>query len=191
MNFEPRDTEFEIRTRESFHSQGFMCTLGVRISALAPGSCELRLDFSAGLSQQDGFFHGGVVATLADVSGGYAAFSLLPPDRTTVEFKLNLLSPGSGRGLVAAATVLKSGRNLTVSRSDVYSVADDGVRKLCATALATYMAVGSFAGLPAAGAPGAALDKRVSSCRRSTTVLGAAVRSAHARGSNPATGGMG
>lgn len=147
MSFEARDVAFEARTRESFGSQGFMRALGARISALAPGACELVLDFAEGLSQQDGFFHGGVIASLADVSGGYAAFSLLPPGRTnlTVEFKLSLLSPGVGRSLVAQATVLKPGRTLTVARSDVYSLADDGSRRLCATALATYMAVDAAA----------------------------------------------
>lgn len=143
MTLQPRDPEFERRTRENFLSQGFMHTLGAVMSSLAPGHCELTVEFGDALAQQHGFFHGGVVATLADVSGGYAAFSLLPVDRTnvTVEFKLNLMSPGRGASLQASADVLKSGRTLTVCRSDVFAVSDDGSRTLCATALATYMAV--------------------------------------------------
>jgi len=143
MGFEPRDLDFERRTRENFASQGFMRTLGARLSDLSPGSCDVTLEFSDVLAQQHGFFHGGVVASLADVSGGYAAFSLLPPDRTnvTVEFKLSLLSPGDGAQLVAFGRVIKAGRTLTVCRSDVECIADTGARKLCATALATYMAI--------------------------------------------------
>ena len=143
MSFEPRDPEFEKRTRENFLSQGFMHTLGAAMSSLAPGRCELTVKFDNSLAQQPGFFHGGVVASVADVSGGYAAFSLLPANRThvTVEFKLSLLSPGQGASLVASAEVLKSGRTLTVCRSDVFAIADDGSRTLCATALATYMAI--------------------------------------------------
>ncbi|SHG08007.1 uncharacterized domain 1-containing protein [Microbulbifer donghaiensis] len=143
MIFVPRDPAFEQRTRESFLSQGFMHTLGAEMSQLAPGHCELKVGFTDALSQQHGFFHGGVIASLADVSGGYAAFSLLPADRTnvTVEFKLNLLSPGRGVHLIASATVLKCGRTLTVCRSDVFAVSKDGSQTLCATALATYMAV--------------------------------------------------
>jgi uncharacterized protein (TIGR00369 family) len=143
MSFEPRDPEFEKRTRENFLSQGFMHTLGAAMSSLAPGRCELTVKFDNSLAQQHGFFHGGVVASVADVSGGYAAFSLLPANRTnvTVEFKLSLLSPGQGASLVASAEVLKSGRTLTVCRSDVFAIAVDGSRTLCATALATYMAI--------------------------------------------------
>lgn len=143
MEFEPRDPGFEQRTRENFLSQGFMRTLGVVMSRLEPGRCQLTLEFDHSLAQQHGFFHGGVVATIADVSGGYAAFSLLPPDRTnlTVEFKLSLLSPGEGQGLVADAVVVKAGRTLTVCRSDVFALSASGSRKLCATSLATYMSI--------------------------------------------------
>jgi uncharacterized protein (TIGR00369 family) len=143
MTFEPRDPQFETRTRENFLSQGYMQTLGTEMSSLAPGHCELTVQFKNALAQQHGFFHGGVVASVADVSGGYAAFSLLAADRTnvTVEFKLSLLSPGQGASLVAIAEVLKSGRTLTVCRSDVFAISDAGARTLCATALATYMAI--------------------------------------------------
>jgi uncharacterized protein (TIGR00369 family) len=143
MAVEPRDPEFARRTRENFSSQGFMRSLGTEMTGLGPGTCELTLDFRGELAQQHGYFHGGVVATLADVSGGYAAFSLLPADRSnvTVELKLSLVAPGVGPRLVARAEVLKAGRTLTFCRSDVWSVADDGAETLCATALATYMAL--------------------------------------------------
>lgn len=121
-----------------------MKTIGAEMTELQPGRCDLTVQFGENLAQQHGFFHGGVIATLADVSGGYAAFSLLPADRTnlTVEFKLNLLRPGTGKSLLARGVVLKSGRNLTVCRSDVFSIAEDGSQTLCATSLATYMAIG-------------------------------------------------
>jgi len=143
MKFEPRDSEFEKRTRANFNSQGFMHTLGANMVNLEPGRCELTVRFDDALAQQHGFFHGGVIASLADVSGGYAAFSLLPPDRTnvTVEFKLSLINPGKGASLLASAVVLKNGRTLTVCRSDVYAISAEGEKTHCATALATYMAI--------------------------------------------------
>jgi uncharacterized protein (TIGR00369 family) len=52
----------------------------------------------------------------------------------TVEYKMNILSPGRG-GLVAKAQVVKPGRRLTVARAEVY--ADDG--KHVATMLQTLM----------------------------------------------------
>jgi acyl-coenzyme A thioesterase PaaI-like protein len=39
----------------------------------------------------------------------------------TVEFKVNLLAPARGDRLEASATVLKSGRTLTICRFEVYA----------------------------------------------------------------------
>lgn len=135
--------EHEERARENFHSQGLMRSFGVTMSVLRRGGCQLRLEFDDRLTQQHGFFHGGVVATLADVSGGYAAFTMLPPEQTnvTVEFKLSLLARAKGDQLLAEATVLKPGRTLTVCRGDVFGIAVNGSRTHCATSLATYMAI--------------------------------------------------
>lgn len=137
------DPEQEERAHENFHSQGLMRFLGVTMSELRRGGCQLWLEFDDRLTQQHRFFHGGVVATLADVSGGYAAFTMLPSDLTnvTVEFKLSLLAPAKGDQLLAEAAVLKAGRTLTVCQSDVFGIAADHPRTHCATSLATYMAI--------------------------------------------------
>src|SRR3546814_12180657 len=59
---------------------------------------------------------GGVIATVADVAGGYASYSLFDDasDVLTVEFKLNLLAPALGPFVTAVGEVLRSGRTLTV-----------------------------------------------------------------------------
>jgi acyl-coenzyme A thioesterase PaaI-like protein len=56
----------------------------------------------------------------------------------TVEYKMNLLAPGDGELLIARGQVLKAGRTLMVSRSDV-SVVKAGREILCATLLQTLM----------------------------------------------------
>lgn len=136
------DPNFERRSRENFESQEFMQHLDVKMSELKPGYCELEVASHPEWMQQHGFVHGGILATIADVAGGYAAFSLIRPEATnvTVEIKVNLVSPADGEKLVARGTVLKPGKALTICRSDVFIVSDDN-EKLCATALATYMAV--------------------------------------------------
>ena len=75
---EPRNPGFRAVVRESFARQGAMALLGVELAAVEPGLCELRLAFRDQLGQQHGYFHGGVVAAVADSAGGYAAFSLIP-----------------------------------------------------------------------------------------------------------------
>jgi uncharacterized protein (TIGR00369 family) len=143
LTFQPRDPDYERRTRDSYSRQEFMRSLGARMTALSPGECELTVDYREDLSQQHGYFHGGVVGTLADVGGGYAAYSLLPQGQAnlTVEYKLNLVSPGLGRELRARARAVRSGRTLTVCHCDVFAVDENGNETLCATALATYMAI--------------------------------------------------
>ena len=94
------------------------------------------------LTQQHGFFHGGLVGTLADNAGGYAAYTLMPADASilTVEYKINLLAPADGDLLIARGNVSRSGRTLTVCRSAVH-VARSGTETLCAEALVTLMAL--------------------------------------------------
>ena len=136
----PANPNFEQRVRDSFSRQGFMGTLKAEITQLAPGACEIQVPFAESLSQQHGFFHGGIVGTLADNAGGYAAFTLMPADASvlTVEFKVNLLAPAQGERLISRGRVARAGRTLTVCNASVY-VLKDGAERLCAEALVTLM----------------------------------------------------
>jgi uncharacterized protein (TIGR00369 family) len=140
--FEPRDPEFAARVRASFARQKVMETFGARLRAVSPGEVEIELPFRDDLTQQNGFLHAGVVATIADSACGYAAFSLMPADASvlSVEFKLNLLAPARGERLVARARVLRPGRTITVCACDVVAVDERG-EKLVATLLGTMMAL--------------------------------------------------
>lgn len=135
-----RDPNFEARTRDSFTRQQFMETLGTELVSVTAGRVEMRLQYREALGQQHGFFHGGVIGTLADNAAGYAAFSLLASEDSllTVEYKVNIVAPGKGDALVAVGSVLKPGRSLTVCEAKIYAETA-GERKLCATALATLM----------------------------------------------------
>ncbi|MBY0612438.1 MAG: PaaI family thioesterase [Beijerinckiaceae bacterium] len=140
MTFEPRDPDYEARIKGSFARQGFMAHLGARIGALGPGLCVITADFRPEVSQQHGFFHGGVIGALADNAGAYAAFTLIEAHQSmlSVEYKINLLAPGHGDRLRAVGKVIRPGRTLTVSAVDIF-VEKDGAETLCATALVTLM----------------------------------------------------
>ena len=139
-DYQVRDPAFAGRVRDSFARQGFMRYLGAELAHVGPGECEIVLPYREELSQQHGFFHGGVIATLADNAGGYAGFSLMAATDSvlTVEFKVNILAPGHGERLVARAHVKRAGRTLTVAQTDIL-VQRDGRETLCATALQTLM----------------------------------------------------
>lgn len=136
----PANPGFADRVAESFARQAFMSHIGARLTEVSPGRCEIRLPYDPVLGQQHGYFHGGVIGTLADNAGGYAAFTLAPADASilTVEYKMNIVSPGDGEALLARAEVVRPGRTLVVCRSDVFAV-KAGQEKLVATALVTLM----------------------------------------------------
>lgn len=136
----PRNPDYAARVRDSFSRQAFMETLGATLVDVGPGRVEIRLPHRPELGQQHGYFHGGVIGTLADNAGGYAAFTLMAAEDSvlSVEYKINFAAPGKGDALVAVGEVLKPGRRLTVCEAKVYAETD-GTRKLCATALLTMM----------------------------------------------------
>ena len=69
--FKPQAPDWEARVRDSFARQGIMATLGAELVRVAPGAVEIAAAYRPGLSQQHGFFHAGVTATIADSAGGY------------------------------------------------------------------------------------------------------------------------
>ncbi len=141
-DFQPADPDFERRVRHSFSRQGVMRHLGAEMTSIGPGRCEIRLGYGEHLSQQHGFFHGGVVATIADSAGGYAAFSLMAADAgvLTVEFKINLVAPADGELLIARGLVLRPGRTLSVSTAEVFA-RKAGADRLCAILQQTLMTI--------------------------------------------------
>lgn len=138
--FIPRDPDFEAKVRDSFARQPFMATLGASLGFVGPGKAEVVLPFCEAVTQQHGFFHGGVIGAIADTAGGYAAFTLFPAGSTllTVEYKINIMAPGRGERLIAIGQVVRAGRTLTVVSVDV--IAEDGdTRTHCASATQTLI----------------------------------------------------
>lgn len=141
-HFVPKNPDFEARVRDSFTRQGAMALIGAKLTHVAPGAVDIAVDFRPEVSQQHGYFHGGIVGTAADSAGGYAGFSLMPAEASvlTVEYKMNLIAPAEGSRLVAKGRVLKPGRTLTICHVDVF-VEREGREHRCAVLLQTLMAM--------------------------------------------------
>ena len=144
----PADPAFADAVRASFARQSMMATLGAEIVHLAPGEVDLAAPFAPQFGQQNGFWHAGAVASLADSANGYAAFTLAPAgtDVLAVEFKINLLAPAVGERFVACGRVVRPGRTLTVCHADVFaetgagsSAAHGPTRNLVATMSSTLI----------------------------------------------------
>lgn len=139
-NFETQDPNFEARVRTSFARQKMMRTIGAKLMSVSPGVVEIELPFQDNLTQQHGFLHAGIVATIGDNACGYAALSLTPADTAvlTIEYKINLVAPAVGEQLVARGNVIRPGRTITVCAADVFALSDGG-KKLVASLLSTIM----------------------------------------------------
>ncbi|NIW86643.1 MAG: hotdog fold thioesterase [Gammaproteobacteria bacterium] len=140
MPFEAQDPRFAERIHASFARQRVMAHLGAELLEVRAGYCRIQLPCRPELTQQHGYIHAGIVGTIADSAGGYAGYTLMPPDSSvlTVEYKLNLLAPASGDRLVAEGHVVRAGRTLVICRADV--LAQRGAEEtVCATLLQTLM----------------------------------------------------
>lgn len=140
--FEPRDPDFAKRVRDSFAQQNFMATLGAEVVTVEAGRVDIRVANSEGLTQQNGFFHAGVLGSIADSAAGYAAYTLMDAGDSvlSIEYKINLIRPANGDAVVARASVVKPGRTVTLCTADVF-VERDGAEILCAVAQLTMMRV--------------------------------------------------
>ena len=128
----------EDKIKNGFINQKFMETIGAQIGKIEPGACEIILPFDKKLTQQHGFLHGGVIATIADNAAGFAAYSLMEDGNQplTIEFKINLLSPASSGNLISRAKVLRGGHKIFHTSAEVYKIIHDR-EILVATSLAT------------------------------------------------------
>lgn len=141
-SFEVFDKNYKRKVASSFNRQPFMELIGADMTDIQPGYCEIQLPYKKELSQQHGYFHGGIIGAIADNCGGYAAYTLMPEGASilTVEYKINLTAPGKGERLIGRAKVIKPGRTLMISSTEIF-VVNNGVEKLCATSLMTLMAM--------------------------------------------------
>lgn len=140
QTMEPRDPRWQEKVRDSFARQKVMVLIGAELVDVQPGRCEIHLPFRDDLTQQNDYFHAGIISTVVDSAAGYAGFSLMPAgtDVLTVEYKLNLLAPGEGERLIAIGEVVKPGKNLVITRGEVYAV-KNGRSIHCATMQQTLM----------------------------------------------------
>lgn len=135
--------DFRKRIRESFARQAAMRTVGAELTLVEQGTVEIELPFDDKLTQQHGFLHAGVISAALDSAGTYAAYSVIDTDASilTIEFKVNLLSPGRGERFLFRGEVTKPGSTIIVSDGRGYAIRADGPAKLIASMTGTMMVV--------------------------------------------------
>lgn len=139
-DFPPPD--FSGRIARSFAKQAAMRLIGAELTRIEHGTVEIELPFEEKLTQQHGFLHAGVISAALDTACGYAAYSVIDADASilTIEFKVNLMSPGRGERFVFRGEVTKPGSNIIVADGRGYAISD-GPAKLIASMTGTMMIV--------------------------------------------------
>jgi acyl-coenzyme A thioesterase PaaI-like protein len=96
--FTVRDPNYVARVKDAFGRQGFLRHIDARVEEIAPGRCVIAADFRSELAQQNGFFHGGLLGTIADAAGAGAAATLIEAQQwlLTAEYKINFSQSGTG-----------------------------------------------------------------------------------------------
>lgn len=107
--------------KRSFDQQGFMKTLGAEIISIEKGLVKISCERTKAVTQQHGYFHAGVITSIADVACGYAAFTTMPEgsEVLSVEFKTNLIKAANADKIFATGKVIKSGRTLIFCEAKV------------------------------------------------------------------------
>lgn len=133
---------YKERILKHLEGQYFMKHVGFSLNKIEPGRTEGVLSLEQIHKQQAGFAHGGLVATLADITAGFAAVSLVPEDHHVVtgEIKVSYLNPGVGDKLKSIGWVLKQGRKMNFCESEVWAIKGEEER-LIAKATATMVTI--------------------------------------------------
>jgi uncharacterized protein (TIGR00369 family) len=140
--FTPLNPDYAGVVAASFARQGLMRSLGIELAEVGPGRCVLSAARNPALLQQHGYFHGALIGAMLDCAGGYAAYSLMPPDSEvlTTEYKVNFLAAAEGERLIVRGKVVKSGRTLTVASAEAFCV-QGAMEEVCAMMLQSLIRV--------------------------------------------------
>lgn len=124
------------------YGRGFISHCRMRAEVVGDGFFEAAVSIGEEHRQQDGFVHAGVMATMADHTAGYAAFTTVPEEFQvlTIEFKINFLRPAWGDALVCRSRVIRRGSRILVAESEVFDQRE-GRDVLAAKAMVTLAAV--------------------------------------------------
>lgn len=134
--------DFRERVRRSFDRQAAMRTIGAELMRVEQAMVEIEMPFDAKLTQQHGFLHAGIISAALDSACGYAAYTVIAPEASilTIEFKINLLSPGRGERFLFRGEITKPGSTIIVADGRAYAL-NDGPAKLIASMTGSMMVI--------------------------------------------------
>jgi len=111
--------------------------MGIRLTKLGQGRSEIRMEVYRGLTQQAGFAHGGVSASLIDSAVGLALCTMIDRESAirTIDLQVIFLAPAKPGSLTARGRIIHKGKRTGVGECQV----TDEAGKLVSKGTATYL----------------------------------------------------
>ena len=127
MDLKPKNIHFKERVLNHLAKQNFMHHIEFTMNTIEPGFTEGRMKLKPIHLQQDGFTHGGVITTIADIVAGFAAYTLVGAEEHVVtgEIKISFFKKGVGDSLKAVGSVIKPGKRMNFCEAEVFSVSEN------------------------------------------------------------------
>jgi len=122
LEWKALDPDFKEKMINKSKGNLFMQDVGFKFTTIEAGYVETILKLEPKHLQQMGFVHGGVTATMADITTGFAAFTLVNKNQSvvTVDLKVNYINPGKGHQLIAKGQVYKAGSKLIFCKTEIF-----------------------------------------------------------------------
>ncbi|EHI49955.1 hypothetical protein HIMB100_00002410 [SAR116 cluster alpha proteobacterium HIMB100] len=98
----------------------------------------ISFDVNEMFTNPQGTFHGGMIATVLDISMGHLLNKAIGPG-STIEMKIQYLRPVVDGQVICKSRFIKKGRSINFLESHLYNAED----KLCAHATATWKLISS------------------------------------------------
>ncbi len=121
-SFQIKNPDFKETIIEKLKGQHFMHLIGFDLTEIQAGRVVGEMDLAQKHLQQFGYVHGGVTATLMDITMGFAAYTLMPVGYgvVTANLSIDFLNPGEGDKIKAVGKVEKVGSKLVFCTAKIY-----------------------------------------------------------------------
>ncbi|WP_342431232.1 PaaI family thioesterase [Neobacillus sp. FSL H8-0543] len=101
----------ELLTSSPYHQ-----FLGVHLVESNENSLTICLPFkNTFITGEDGYIHGGIIATIIDIAGYFAIFQRLNQPNPTIDLRVDYLRVARKEDLYAKASVVKIGKSVSVA----------------------------------------------------------------------------
>lgn len=121
---------------------GYTSAAGTEVISAEPGEVHMQIKKKPNLLQFNGFFHGGVIAGLADHAAGGAVTTALPQGKiaVTIDLHVNFLAPAKGEFIIARAKAIQVGTTVATAKVEVFS-SENSQEVLCSIAIVSLRVV--------------------------------------------------